>query len=104
YTGIEVYGKTLGLIGLGEIGHRVAVRAKALGMRVMGYDPFVAPFDFPVMESGIEFGGFEDVIRNSDYLSIHVPLTPQTNNLIHREILRQMKSSAIIINSSRGGI
>src|SRR5690606_10719263 len=54
YTGDEMYGKTLGLIGIGEIGHRAAVRARALGVHVIGYDPFVAPYDFPLMESQIQ--------------------------------------------------
>ncbi|HEX6922743.1 MAG TPA: NAD(P)-dependent oxidoreductase, partial [Bacillales bacterium] len=54
HTGGELSGKTLGLIGVGEIGHRVAVRARHLGLKVIGHDPFVGPFDFPIMESGIE--------------------------------------------------
>ncbi|TBL73295.1 hydroxyacid dehydrogenase [Paenibacillus thalictri] len=104
YTGLEVSGKTLGLIGVGEIGHRVAVRARALGIKVIGYDPFVAPYDFPVAESGIELAGIERVLTESDYVSLHVPLTGGTRNLLNKESLAKMKRSAVVINSARGGI
>jgi D-3-phosphoglycerate dehydrogenase len=104
FTGGEISGKVLGLIGVGEISHRVAVRAKALGMRVIGYDPFVAPFDFPIVESGVELIDLEKLYTESDFISLHVPLTAQTRNLINRDALKQMKSSAYVINSSRGGI
>lgn len=103
YTGTEVSGKTLGLIGVGEIGHRVAVRARALGLKVIGYDPFVAPYDFPVTETGIELVRYDRVMTESDYLSLHVPLTPATRNLIQLDSLGKMKSTAVIINSARGG-
>jgi len=104
YTGAEIAGKTLGLIGVGEIGHRVAVRAKAHGIRVLGYDPFVSPYDFPVTESGIEMASFERVLRESDFISLHVPLTKQTRNLINGSMFDMMKQSAVLINSARGGI
>lgn len=104
YTGAETAGKTLGLIGVGEIGHRVAARAKALGMKVIGYDPFVAPYDFPVAETGIEMAGLERVVSEADFISLHVPLTPQTRNLLNGESFRMMKPGAVIINSARGGI
>jgi D-3-phosphoglycerate dehydrogenase len=104
YTGTEIYGKTIGLIGVGEIGHRVAVRAQALGMRVLGYDPFVAAYDFPFMESGIQPASLDEVLRHSDFISLHVPLTAQTRNLIDRHALGKMKTTAQLINTSRGGI
>lgn len=104
YTGMEVSGKTLGLIGTGEIGHRAAVRAKALGMRVIGYDPFIAPYDFPVMETGIELLSFLDLIEQADFISLHVPLTENTRNLINQAAIIRMKRSAVLINSARGGI
>ncbi|OXM16295.1 hydroxyacid dehydrogenase [Paenibacillus herberti] len=104
YTGVEVAGKTLGLIGVGEIGHRVAVRARALGLKVIGYDPFVAPYDFPAAESGIELVEMDRVLAESDYISLHVPLTAHTRHLFNREIFHKMKRTAIIINSARGGI
>lgn len=104
FTGAEVYGKTLGLVGVGEIGHRVAVRAKALGLKTIGYDPFVAPCDFPAAESGIELVSYDRVVAESDFISLHVPLTPGTRNLLGLESFRRMKKSAIVINSARGGI
>ncbi len=103
-TGSELYGKTLGLIGIGEIGHRVATRATFLGLDVMGYDPFVAPYDFPIMESGIKLKSLEAVLGQSDYISLHVPLTKGTEHLINKNTLAQMKPSACLINSARGGI
>jgi D-3-phosphoglycerate dehydrogenase/(S)-sulfolactate dehydrogenase len=104
FTGGEAAGKTLGLIGVGEIGHRVAARAKAMGMKVIGYDPFVAPYDFPVAETGIELAGLERVLAEADFISLHVPLTPQTRNLLGKEQFKAMKPGAVIINSARGGV
>jgi D-3-phosphoglycerate dehydrogenase/(S)-sulfolactate dehydrogenase len=104
FTGTEISGKTLGLIGVGEISHRVAVRARTLGMRVIGYDPYVTAFDFPVTESGVQLTGLAEVISESDFISLHVPLTSHTRNLIDGDALRRMKRSAVVINSSRGGI
>jgi D-3-phosphoglycerate dehydrogenase len=104
FTGGEISGKVLGLIGVGEISHRVAVRARALGMRVIGYDPFVSSYDFPVAESGVELVELEKLYSESDFISLHVPLTVQTRNMIDRDAMKRMKSSAYIINSSRGGI
>jgi D-3-phosphoglycerate dehydrogenase len=104
FTGGEISSKTLGLIGVGEISHRVAVRANALGMRVMGYDPFVSPYDFPIAETGVELVDLERLFSESDFISLHVPLTELTRNLIDKDALTRMKSSAYVINSSRGGI
>ncbi len=104
YSGAELSGKTLGLIGVGEIGHRVAVRARILGIKVIGYDPFVAPYDYPVMETGIELVSCERVIAESDFISLHVPLTAQTRNLLNLVAFSRMKKSAVVINSARGGV
>ncbi len=104
FTGNEISGKTLGLIGVGEISHRVAVRARAMGMRVMGYDPFVSSYDFPVAESGVQLVGLQRLYEESDFISIHVPLIAQTRHLINGSALEQMKASAYLINSSRGGV
>ncbi|MFC4597556.1 hydroxyacid dehydrogenase [Cohnella hongkongensis] len=104
FTGFEVAGKTLGLIGIGEIGHRVAARARALGMKVCGYDPYVSPFDFPVAETGIELTSYARVVAESDFISLHVPLTAQTRNLMNRDAFGKMKPNAVLINSARGGI
>jgi len=104
FTRVEIYGKTLGLIGYGDVGHRVAIRAKALGMTVLGYDPFVGAYDFAVTESGIRPAPLEQLYRSADFISLHVPLTKQTVNLIHEGALQQMRPNVVLINSSRGGI
>lgn len=104
FTGSEVFGKTLGLVGVGEISTRVARRAAAFGMRMVGYDPYVAPYDYPPSELGVEMVGMEALLTASDFISIHVPLTPDTRSLFSREIFRKMKPEAILINTSRGGV
>lgn len=104
FTGEEIAGKTLGLIGIGEIGHRVAARARSLGMQVIGYDPFVTEFDFPIVETGIQLLERDEVLAESDYVSLHVPLTKQTKHLIDSSALANMKLGAVLINTARGGI
>jgi D-3-phosphoglycerate dehydrogenase len=104
FTGGELSGKTLGLIGAGEISHRVAKRAISFGMQVISYDPFVAPYDFVVTETGMKMVPFYDLLQQSDFISIHVPLNEQTRGMISFNELHQMKKSAYLINTSRGGI
>lgn len=105
FTGFELNGRVLGLIGMGEIGHRVANRAKAFGMEVVGYDPFVAPFDHVVQEAGLrQMATLEDLLKASDFVSIHVPLTSQTKYLLDRDAFKLMKTGSYVINSARGGI
>lgn len=103
YKAYEIYEKTLGLIGYGHIGSILAHMSAAVGMKVMVYDPFVKA-------EVIEKEGFtycEDIapiLRDADVISLHVPLTDKTRNLIARKELESMKSSAILINCARGGI
>src|SRR5699024_7510966 len=105
FTGFELNGRVLGLIGMGEIGHRGARRAKAFGMKVIGYDPFVAPFDHVIQETGIiQTESLESLLKESDFISTHVPLTPGTKHLLNKDTFKQMKQTAFIINSARGGI
>ncbi|MFA1821497.1 hydroxyacid dehydrogenase [Virgibacillus oceani] len=104
FTGYELNGRTLGLVGMGEIAHRVAKRARAFGMNVVGYDPFVAPFDHVVQETGMKQVEMENLLKESDFVSIHVPLTKATKHLINKENMKLMKSHAYVINSARGGI
>ncbi|MFC1463761.1 MAG: hydroxyacid dehydrogenase [Candidatus Brachytrichaceae bacterium NZ_4S206] len=103
-AGVELYGKTLGLIGLGDIGARVAKRADAFGMRVIAYDPLITPTHFAATEFGVTLLPLDDVLRESDFVSLHVPLLPTTANLINAERLARMKPTAILINTSRGRI
>lgn len=105
FTGFELNNRVLGLIGMGEIAHRVAKRAKAFGMEVIGYDPFVAPFDHVVQETGIrQVDKLETVLKESNFVSIHIPLTDQTRYLFNRNTFELMKQDAYLINSARGGI
>lgn len=104
HTGYEINGKTLGLIGLGEISHRTAKRAKAFGMNVIGYDPFRTEYDYMIDETGIVKKEWYDVLGESDFLSIHVPLNTSTKHLVDRKAIGLMKPSACLINTARGGI
>jgi D-3-phosphoglycerate dehydrogenase/(S)-sulfolactate dehydrogenase len=104
FTGFELFGKTLGLIGMGDIGARVAKRAVAFGMNIIAHDPLLTPTHFAPAEFGATLLPLEAVLQQADFVSIHVPLLPSTRNLLNAERLAMMKSSAIILNSSRGGI
>lgn len=102
--GFELYGKTLGIVGLGDIGQRLALRARALGLSVLASDPVRLPTHWTVMEGQVHLVDLQSLLRESDFVSLHVPLAPQTRHLIGREALAQMKSSAYLINTARGGI
>lgn len=102
YMGFEVRGKTLGLVGLGRIGAEVARRARAMEMTVIAYDPVVSTGR--AAQIGVTLASLDDVLAQSDFVSLHVPLVDATRNLINAERLAQMKSSACIINAARGGI
>lgn len=105
FTGGEIANQTLGLIGLGEISHRVAKRALAFGMQVIGYDPFITEYDHIVSETGIQLiKSLDDILTESDFISLHVPLTAATHYLISKSELKKMKPTAYMINTSRGGI
>ncbi len=94
----ELDGKTIGIIGFGSIGHRVCNIAKAFGMKVLVYTPH------PKNDEGVEFCDFDYLLKNSDVITCHCPLTPETENLINAEALSKMKKSAILINTSRGPV
>jgi (S)-sulfolactate dehydrogenase len=104
--GHEIAGKRLGLVGFGSIARETAKRASALDMAVTAFDPFVPP-EHPAWNQ--PFGrvvwlSFEELVATSDVISLHVPLTPDTRNLIGREVIGRMKPGAIVINGARGGI
>ncbi len=98
--GTELRGKTLGIVGLGRIGLEVARRAKAFGMTLLGYDPFVAPVI--ARENGVTLVPIDEIFEESDYLSLHVGLTPQTEGLINKTSLAIMKKGVRIVNCARG--
>jgi|OSPMetMinimDraft_2_1075162.scaffolds.fasta_scaffold01555_5 D-3-phosphoglycerate dehydrogenase len=100
--GYELAGKVLGIIGLGNIGRRVAKIGKAFEMEVLGYDPLI-PKD-NIVELGAKPCDFYELLSSSDIITIHVPLTPQTYKMISNREIELMKKNAIIINTSRGGI
>ncbi|WP_347488854.1 hydroxyacid dehydrogenase [Desulfoscipio sp. XC116] len=104
FTGTEIYGKRLGLIGIGEIGTRLAARAKAFGMDIVGYDPFLPPYEIAVADFGVRLSSLEEVISCSDFISLHVPLNKATRHLINEQTLNLVKPTAVIINSARGGV
>ncbi len=97
--GVELNGKTLGIIGLGRIGREVAKRALALGMRVIAYDPFVKETDLDV-----KLVELDNLLSNADYITVHVPLIPETKHLINEEAFEKMKEGVFVLNCARGGI
>lgn len=102
YLGTDVYGKTLGIIGLGRIGTAVAKRAKGFDMNILYYDERrnVSLEN----ELGIKFATLDEILKKADYITIHVPLLPQTHHMIGERELNQMKQTAKIINTSRGPV
>lgn len=102
FKGVELKGKTLGLIGAGRIGGEVAVRAKAFGMDVVVYDPYLS--EERASDLGVDLVTLEEVIARSDFITIHVPLTDETRGLVGADLLKEMKETAFIVNAARGGI
>ena len=102
FVGTELQGKTLGIIGLGRIGRVVASRARALGMNIVAYDPFISTEQTRDLE--IENATFDDVLSRADFLTIHTPLTSETRRIIGADAFAKMKKGARIINCARGGL
>jgi D-3-phosphoglycerate dehydrogenase len=101
-TSIDMYGKTLGIIGFGAVGRCVARRAGGFSMRVLAHDPV---FDArAAAELGVEEAGVEDVCREADFITLHTSLTGETRNLINAERLALMKPTAVLVNTARGGL
>jgi D-3-phosphoglycerate dehydrogenase len=102
FQGVELYGKTLGVVGLGKIGSHVAKCCLALGMKVVAYDPFVTK---EYAESrGIEIKKLDEVLQEADFLTLHIPKTNETKGLINKEKFAAMKKGVRIVNCARGGI
>ncbi len=102
-TGYEILGKTIGIVGFGAIGKHVAQMANGLGMKVLAYDAY--GIDKTVAdELNTEVVEMQELIEQSDFISLHIPLTPETKNMISSKKLNQMKSNAVLINTARGGI
>jgi D-3-phosphoglycerate dehydrogenase len=99
FKGDELSGKTLGIAGTGNIGKEVAIRALALGMQVIAYDPYV-----PAPEGVEQVGDMDEILRRSDYLTFHLPLTDETRNMIGPAEFDKMKTGVRVVNCARGGI
>jgi len=102
FIGVELQGKTLGIVGLGRIGKTVASRARAFGMNIVAFDPFIAPEQARDLE--IEVGSLADVFARADFLTVHTPLTADTRGIVGREAFLKMKRGVRIINCARGGL
>ncbi|MEN8041007.1 MAG: hydroxyacid dehydrogenase, partial [Actinomycetota bacterium] len=102
FKGVELHGKTLGVLGLGKIGTLVAQRASSFGMRIVAYDPYVSPDR--AKRLGIEMLSLKDIFEVADMLTVHLPRTAQTENLINATTIEQMKDGVRIVNVARGGI
>lgn len=97
--GVDLVGKTLGLVGFGRIGQAVARRASGFDMRVIYYDPSAAP-----AWNASPVSALDDLLRESDFISIHTPLTEQTRRMVNADFLSKMKSNAVLVNTARGGV
>ena len=102
YTGVELYEKTIGIIGLGRIGALITARMQAFGTRVVAYDPYVTAAR--AQQLGVTLLSFDEVLTQSDFITIHMPKTPETTGMISDEQLAMMKPTAFIINVARGGL
>ena len=104
FVGGELFGKTLGIVGLGRIGRLVAQRALAFGMTIIAHDEFIDPSSPFVADLGARLTSLDNLLTQSDFVSVHVPLTPDTRNCFSSESFQKMKSSAWFMNASRGEV
>lgn len=102
FVGRELRGKTLGIVGVGRVGSVVADRAQGLKMKVIAYDPYLS--SSMASQIGVQLVSFDKLLGESDFISIHTPLTPETRGLIGRQALSRMKPGALIVNCARGGL
>ncbi len=102
YVGVELKGKTLGVIGMGRIGSGVAKRALAFDMDVIAYDPYIN--EERAHDLGVTVGTLDDVVSKADFITVHMPLTPDTKNMISMEQMKKMKQGVRLVNCARGGI
>jgi D-3-phosphoglycerate dehydrogenase len=102
YTGAELFEKTLGVVGFGRIGQLVAHRMQAFGMKVIAYDPYLQPAKAAAL--GVDLVSLDELLANSDFITIHLPKTKETANLIGDAALSKVKPTVRIINAARGGV
>ncbi|MDA0836916.1 MAG: hydroxyacid dehydrogenase [Planctomycetota bacterium] len=104
FCNMEIYQKTLGIIGLGKIGFRVAMRARAFGLRILAYDKYLSTDSFNYTESGALACTLDEVLEQSDFVTIHTPLNDETRNFCDEGFFARMKPSAYFLNQARGGL
>ncbi len=102
YKGVELYGKTLGVLGMGRIGGEVARRAVAFGMRVLAFDPYITPSRAKALQ--VELASLDDIYTAADFITVHMPLTDETRGMINKDTFAKMKTSVRLLNCARGGI
>ncbi len=102
FVGVELRNKVLGVLGMGRIGSEVAIRARAFGMEVLGFDPFLT--EERAKKLGVRPASFDEIIRQADFITVHTPLTPETRHMIGKEQFQKMKKGVRIVNCARGGI
>ena len=102
FTGVELYEKTVGIVGLGRIGALITARLQAFGVRVVAFDPYVTPAR--AQQLGVTLLGLDELLAQSDFVTIHMPKTPETTGMIGLEQLRAMKPTAFVVNVARGGL
>nr|BFE68369.1 hypothetical protein GCM10020092_016700 [Actinoplanes digitatis] len=102
YTGVEVQGKTVGVVGLGRIGVLFAQRMAAFGTRLIAFDPYIQPAR--AAQLGVRLVGLDELLRESDFISVHLPRTPETMGLIGEKELATVKPGVRIVNAARGGL
>src|SRR5205085_310719 len=102
FTGVELNGKTVGVVGLGRIGQLFAQRVSAFGTKIIAYDPYVSAAR--AAQLGIELVGLDELLERSDAISIHLPKTPETKGIIGAPQLARVKEGVLIVNAARGGL
>src|SRR5437867_6480160 len=102
FQGVELYNKTLGILGMGRIGSEVARRAIAFGMRVLAYDPFLSLSRAKALQ--VEVVELDEIYARSDFITVHVPMTDQTKGMLNKDTIAKMKKGVRLINCARGGI
>ena len=104
FFGVELYGKTLGIVGAGKIGYLTAKRAQAFGMKILAYDPFLSQDNILLSELNAELIELDELLARADVVSCHLPATPQTIGLLNRARFEKMRPSAYFINTARGEV
>lgn len=104
FAGTEIFGKTIGIVGLGAIGVLVAKSCLALGLKVLGYDPYLSEKSKAALPAEVKIASLDEIYEKSDFITLHVPLLDSTKNMIGKEAFSKMKKGVIVLNMARGGL